>query len=201
MNILQITSSIKEKNSHSTRLVGMITDKLLENSEATIVTRNLRETALPHFSEVHLKAFANHHEVEISEKEKIIRLSDELIQEISDADVLVIGISMYNLSIPTMLKSWIDFIARTGKTFRYTPEGVIGLIENKKAYLAIATGDIYTSENQLHNDFTENLMKAQLAFFGITDLEAFRVEGLAIPGAKETAFEKVAQSIEAKLRL
>lgn len=201
MNILQITSSIKEKNSHSTRLAGLIIDKLKENTKATVITRNLRETALPHFSEVHLKAFANHQEIDTVEKEKITQLSDELIQEVLDADVIVIGISMYNLTIPTMLKSWIDFIARIGKTFRYTPEGSVGLIENKKVYLAIATGDIYTVESQLHNDFTGKLMRAQLAFFGITDVEEFRVEGLAIPGIKETAFDRVVESLEEKFRL
>jgi FMN-dependent NADH-azoreductase len=195
MKILQITSSIKTDHSHSTQLSDLIIAKLKETSQASVKIRNLRETALPHFTELHLKAFANHQDIGTLEKEKIIQLSDELIQEILDADVLVIGISMYNLTISTMLKSWIDFIARIGKTFRYTPEGSVGLLKDKKVYLAIATGDVYSAEHQLGNDFTENLIRAQMAFFGLTDVASFRVEGLAIPNMKETAYEKVKKNI------
>jgi FMN-dependent NADH-azoreductase len=97
----------------------------------TVTLRNLRETALPHFTEFHLKALANVAHIDPIEKQKILQLSDELIQEVMDANVLVIGVSMYNLTIPTMLKSWIDFIARVGKTFHYTPEGPVGLIGKK----------------------------------------------------------------------
>lgn len=189
MKILQITSSIKITNSHSTHLSDLIIEKLKEETpDAEVTLRDLRETALPHFNELHLKAFANHQDIDEVEKLKTLQLSDTLIQEVVDADVVVIAVSMYNYAIPSMLKSWVDFIARIGVTFRYTAEGSIGLLENKKIYLAIATGDICTSGIQKLNDFTENYIRAQLAFFGITDVETFRVEGLAIPGIKETAF-------------
>lgn len=157
MKILQINSSLKAEHSYSSKLSNAIIEKLRKKDPTlTVVTRNLTDSPLPHFSENHFKAFSN---------------------------------------IPSVLKSWIDFVVRAGKTFRYTPEGANGLIDNKKVYLAIASGGVFSEGPRKMFNFTEPYLKAVLGFIGLTDVEAVRVEGLAIPGIKETALEKAVQNI------
>ena len=88
---------------------------------------------------------------------------------------------MYNFGIHSTLKAWIDHIARAGQTFKYTDQGPVGLIENKKVYLAIATGGIYSQGEMKAFDFTEPYLRAVLGFLGLTDVTAFRAEGVNLP--------------------
>jgi FMN-dependent NADH-azoreductase len=102
---------------------------------------------------------------------------------------------MYNFGIPSSLKAWVDHIARAGVTFRYTAAGAEGLVKNKKAYLAISTGAVFSEGAYKAMDFTEPYLKAVLGFMGITDLTTFRIEGLAIPGVSENAVSKSLQAV------
>jgi len=196
MKILQVVSSLKKEHSQSSKLSDAIVERLREHDpSATVVTRNLSEFSLPHFSDAHFNALNNIDKIDTTQKVAITMLSDRLIDELLEADTIIIGVPMYNLSIPSVLKSWIDFITRAGKTFKYTPEGAIGLIENKKVYLAIASGGVYSAGPRQAFDFTEPYLKAILGFLGLTDVHTFRVEGLAIPGIKDIAQEKAIQSL------
>ncbi|MFD1003416.1 FMN-dependent NADH-azoreductase [Ohtaekwangia kribbensis] len=196
MKILQINSSLKTEHSYSSKLSNAIIEKLREKEPSlTLVTRNLTNSPLPYFSENHFKAFSNSDDIDPVEKEETVKLSDQLISELIDADIIVIGVPTYNLTIPSVLKSWIDFIVRAGKTFRYTADGANGLIGNKKVYLAISSGGVFSEGPRKMFNFTEPYLKAVLGFIGLTDVEAVRVEGLAIPGIKETALEKAVQNI------
>jgi FMN-dependent NADH-azoreductase len=122
--------------------------------------------------------------------------SDAAIAEIKDADILVISVPMYNFGIHSTLKAWIDHIARAGVTFNYTANGPEGLITNKKAYLAIATGGIYSEGPYKGIDFTEPYLRTVLGFIGIKDVTVFRVEGLSSPDLKESAWDKALQIVE-----
>jgi FMN-dependent NADH-azoreductase len=196
MKILQIISSLHEEHSFSTKLSNAVIEKLAEkNSAITVVTRNLTESALPHFAQTHFKALHNIDAIDATHKEETVKLSDQLINELIDADTLVIGVPTYNLTIPSLLKSWIDFVVRAGKTFRYTAEGAMGLVQNKKVYLAISSGGVYSDGHRKAFDFTEPYLRAVLGFIGLTNIEAVRVEGLAIPGIKETALDKAVSNI------
>src|SRR5690606_13185688 len=119
---------------------------------------------------------------------------DEAIAALKAADIIVIGVPMYNFSIHSTLKAWIDHIMRAGVTFKYTEDGPVGLLGNKKVYLAIASGGVYSGDRKQF-DFTEPYLRAALGFIGITDITTYRVEGVAIPGIQEDAYSKAIEAI------
>jgi FMN-dependent NADH-azoreductase len=107
--------------------------------------------------------------------------SDALVDELQDADVLVIGAPVYNFGVPAVLKAWIDQIARVHRTFRYTSEGPVGLLEGKRAYLVVATGGTVVGSGI---DFATPYLRHVLAFVGITDVEIVAAERGDAAGAR-----------------
>jgi len=183
MNILHLTSSPRGEASVSIKLGNAIVEKLRasSNEPSSVRTRNLAANPFPHLEEVHLNSFFTPVENHTPEQAAAIKHSDQAIAEIRDANVIVIGVPMYNFGIHSTLKAWIDHIARAGQTFKYTDQGPVGLIENKKVYLAIATGGIYSQGEMKAFDFTEPYLRAVLGFLGLTDVTAFRAEGVNLP--------------------
>jgi len=119
------------------------------------------------------------------------------MDELFAADILVIGAPMYNLSIPTSLKAWIDRIAVAGKTFRYTATGPEGLLKNKKAFIASSRGGVYSAGSPgAAFEHQESYLLGLLAFLGVTDVTVVRAEGLAFsPEAKEAAVARALEDI------
>lgn len=119
--------------------------------------------------------------------------------ELFSADVIVIGAPMYNLSIPTPLKAWIDRVAVAGKTFQYTATGPEGLLKGKKAFIASARGGIYSAGSPAAAlEHQESYLIGLLAFLGVTDVQVVRAEGIAFgPEAKEAAITKALEGIAA----
>jgi FMN-dependent NADH-azoreductase len=195
-HILLVDSSPRGAASFSRKLSNALIEKLkAKHPKATVRVRDLTVNPTPHLEESHLAALFSPPEKH-SEKDKLaIRHSDTAIAEIMAADTIVIGVPMYNFSIPSVLKAWIDHIARAGHTFRYTEMGVEGMVKGKKIFLAVATGGHYSEGPMKSHDFTEPYLRAILGFLGMTDVTAFRVEGVAIPAAQSTALEKAIQSI------
>lgn len=160
MKILQINSSLKTNGLYSKHLADALIEKLKENEpNVIVVSRNLNESNLPHFTEAHLENLSNSNPIE----SQAGKLSDELIDELLNADTIVIGVPMYNFTISSVLKSCIDFLGRAGKTFKYTVDGAIGLVE-KKVYLAIATGGIFSEGHFKAFDFTVPYLRVVLVF-------------------------------------
>ena len=106
-----------------------------------------------------------------------------------EADVLVIGVPMYNFSVPSTLKAWIDHIMRAGVTFKYDEKGPKGLVQGKKVYLAVASGGIYSEGPMKAYDFVTPYLQTVLGFIGLTDITIIRAEGTSIPDKKEFALE------------
>jgi FMN-dependent NADH-azoreductase len=121
------------------------------------------------------------------------------LDELFAADILVIGAPMYNLSIPTPLKAWIDRIAVAGKTFQYTATGPVGLLTNKKAFIASARGGVYSAGSPAAAlEHQESYLLGLLAFIGVTDVKVVRAEGIAFgPEAKEAAIAHALEDIAA----
>lgn len=121
------------------------------------------------------------------------------LDELFAADILVIGAPMYNLSIPTPLKAWIDRIAVAGKTFQYTATGPEGLLKNKKAIIASARGGVYSAGSPAAAlEHQESYLLGLLAFIGVTDVKVVRAEGIAFgPEAKEAAIAHALEDIAA----
>ena len=197
MKILNIITSVSGENSYSVKLADFIILKLLIDQPNSIVkTRNLVTDPLPHFDEVHLKSLLTPVEDHNSEMIDISIKTDELINEILEADALVIGVPMYNFGIPSTLKAWIDFISKPGRTFKYSKEGPIGLLPDKPVFLAISSGDVYTSGELKSFDHTEAYLRTMLGdFLGMKNIKAIRIEGVANPDFKEKALEKTLQEI------
>jgi FMN-dependent NADH-azoreductase len=110
-----------------------------------------------------------------AEQRNTLAYSDALVSELRDADVVVMGVPVYNFSIPAVLKAWIDMISRARLTFRYTENGPVGLLQGKKAYIVVASGGVAVGSDY---DFATPYLRHALAFIGITDIEFVAAEQL-----------------------
>jgi FMN-dependent NADH-azoreductase len=194
--ILHIISSPRGGASLSIKLGNAIIEKIkAENPGSTVKETDLVTLHFPHLEEAHLTSFFTPVESRTPANIEAARHSDEAIQEIEDADIIVIGAPLYNFSIHSSLKAWIDHIVRAGITFKYDESGPEGLLKGKKVYIALSSGGIYSEGPWKPFDFVEPYLKHILGFIGLTDVTIFRVEGSNIPGVKETALEKGISSI------
>ncbi len=196
MKILHLISSLRGEASFSNKLGNSIIEQLATRYPIEVKERNLASAPLAHLSDAHVTAFFTPEHERTAAQIEIIRPSDEAIAELLNADILIIDVPMYNFTIPSTIKAWIDQIARAGITFRYGENGVEGLVTNKKAYLAISTGGIYSEGYMKDFDHTEQYLRHVLGFLGITNMEVFRVEGVNLSEAKEDVLSKAKQHVE-----
>jgi len=194
--ILHIISSPRGDASMSIKLGNAIIEKIkAEYPESTVKESNLVKTHFPHLEEAHLASFFTPTESRTPEDIEAVKHSDDAISDIREADIIVIGAPLYNFSIHSTLKAWLDHVVRAGVTFKYDENGPEGLIKGKKVYLALASGGIYSEGPMKPFDFAEPYLRHMLGFIGLTDISVFRVEGSSIPGIKDTALEKGIGSI------
>ena len=140
MRILRVDSSAKTENSESRRLTDRIIDGLKTNGKSLEVTvRDLNES-LPQVNTAWIEANNTPSDDQTDEHKKTLALSNTLVGEIEAADTLIIGVALYNFSIPVSLKLWIDLICRARKTFAYSDGGPKGVITGKKAIVCFASG-------------------------------------------------------------
>lgn len=179
MNVLHIDSGILGDHSVSRRLTAAVVAQIrADQPSATVVHRDLVANPLPHLSGAHLAA-ANAKPEEIDARIAAeVAESQAVLDEFLAADTIVIGAPMYNFSLPSQLKAWIDRIAVAGKTFRYTAEGPEGLAKGKKVIVVSTRGGHYSAGPAAVMDHQESYLQAVLGFFGITDIEVVRAEGL-----------------------
>ena len=194
--ILNITSSPRGAASSSIQLANVIIDKLRAvHPDAVVETVDLVKEHFPHLEESHLVSFFTPVEKRSEQDRAAIRHSDRMIRAIQDVDILVIGAPMYNFSIHSVLKAWIDHIVRSGVTFRVSEGRPEGLIKGKKVYVAISSGGVYSDGPMKPYDFIEPYLRFILGFIGLTDITFFRAEGFNVPGIKETAMEKAVAAV------
>jgi len=194
MTILQINSSLYSGNGQSSRLADELVAALrAEDPDAELVVRDLAREPVPHLDEARFQAFLEKAEKRNDFQKSVVAYSDALIDELRRADVIVLGLPMYNFGVPSQLKSWFDHIARIGATFKYTEKGPVGLLTGKKAYVLAARGGLYAGTPA---DTQTAYVRHFLAFLGITDVEFVYAEGLAI-GAESR--EKALAAARAKI--
>lgn len=194
--LLNVISSARGAASNSTQLANAIIEKLIEqNPGSTVKLRDLIDRHYPHLEESHLNAFFAPAENQTKETREATEHSDEAIKEVMEADIILIGVPIYNFNIPSALKAWLDHLVRAGKTFSYHTGRPEGLVKDKKVYLAIASGGVYSDGPMKSYDFAEPYLRMILGFIGITDITTFRVEGTNMPDLKETALQKGIESI------
>ncbi len=195
--ILSVTSSPVGNQSFSNQLAKAVVSQLQKvHPDAKLEEINLARTHYPHLEESHLNSWFVDPNDHSPEQRAALLHSDESIQKLMDADIIVIGTPMYNFGIPSNLKAWIDHVIRAGKTFVFQEDGTPkGLVNGKKVYIAISSGSIYSEGPSKVHDFVEPYLRTILGFIGITDVSVFRAEGTAIPGLREVALQKAVDTI------
>ncbi|MGF6849904.1 FMN-dependent NADH-azoreductase [Chitinophaga sp. W3I9] len=194
--ILHLISSLQENGSHSIQLGRAIVEKIQEKYPGSVAEElNLVNIEIPHLTPAVLRTFFIPGEQLTEEEKESVRFSDEMVKQLLAADIIVIGAPLYNFTIHTALKAWIDHITRAGITFGYGENGPVGMVAGKKVYVAMSSGGIYSEGPGKANDFVAPYLNAFLGFLGMTDLTIFRAEGLKVPGVKEFAMQKAINSI------
>ena len=185
--VLHIDASARHTGSTSRALTKRIADKLGD----TVVTRDLA-MALPQIDETWVNSNFTPADDRTDEQKEALALSDALIEEIRKADVLVIGVPIYNFGVPAALKAWVDLVARAGVTFRYTENGPEGLLKGKRAILAVTSGGTQMGSDI---DFATGYMKHFLGFIGIHDVEIVAADRQVVDG--EAAAARADSAIDA----
>ena len=195
MNILQINSSVRRDTSHSTRLAARIVLRLRDaDPEAALTVRDLNDTPHPILDEAALIALFAAPEQRTPEQAARVAQDDALIAEIKAADVVVLGVPMYNFGVPAPLKNWIDAISRAGVTFRYTEKGPEGLLKGKIVYVALTRGGKYRNTPA---DTQVPYLQTVFTFLGMSDLHFVYAEGLSMgPDAEQKAITSAYEQIE-----
>jgi len=200
MNILQINASTRRDGANSTRLANAVVDRLRgDNPDARITLRDLAVTPHPMLDEAALGALFTPADQRTPEQAARAALDDALIAEIQAHDTLVLGVPMYNFGVSAQLKNWIDAIARSGVTFRYTDKGPVGLVQGKKLYVALTRGGLYRNTPA---DTQVPYLTNVFAFLGMTDVQFIYAEGLAMgPEAEQKALASAQTQIDEALAL
>ncbi|MFJ2332725.1 FMN-dependent NADH-azoreductase [Pseudomonas helleri] len=177
MKLLHIDSSILGDNSASRQLSGEVV-KAWQAAEPSVEVsyRDLASEGIQHFSAATLVAAGTPAELRDAAQKYEAQLSADTLAQFLAADAVVIGAPMYNFTIPTQLKAWIDRIAVAGQTFRYTENGPVGLCGGKKVIVVSTSGGLHAGQatGVAHEDY----LKVLLGFLGITDVEFVRAHGL-----------------------
>jgi len=174
--VLQIEASMFGEQGQSSQLAAALAKVLLQPGDR-LLERDLARDPVPHLTAARFAAFTTAPAERTAEQRGVVAQSDELISELREADVIVLGLPMYNFGIPSTLKAYFDHVARAGHTFRYTNTGPEGLLTGKKAYVLAARGGHYQGTPA---DTETPYVRQFLAFLGIRDLEFISAEGLAI---------------------
>jgi FMN-dependent NADH-azoreductase len=197
MNILHISSSARGSESYSNRVAASVVDELrARNPQAAVVARDLVREPLPHLTEDFVVATRSPDGPQTEAQRELLAVSDRLVDELLAADVVVIATPMINFTIPSNLKTWIDYVARAGRTFSYSAAGPKGLVTGKHVIVVAARGGVYAGNAAL--DFQVPYLKSVLAFLGMTDVAVMEVEGTAFgPEVAEKAVEAAATKMHA----
>ncbi|MBI5922513.1 MAG: NAD(P)H-dependent oxidoreductase [Betaproteobacteria bacterium] len=198
MNILQINASIRHEGANSTRVAESIVARLrAKNQDVHLTLRDLAINPHPILDGAALGALFTPAEKRTQEHVARVALDDVLIAEVQQADVIVLGVPMYNFGIPAQLKSWIDAISRNGVTFRYTEKGPEGLLKGKKVYVGLARGGRYRGTDA---DSQVPYLKTVLGFLGLTDVKFIYAEGLNMGAeAAQQGFAQAEADLDAAL--
>ena len=178
MKLLHIDSSILGDNSASRQLSGEVVKAWqAADSGLDVSYRDVAAEAIEHFSAATLVAAGMPAELRDAAQKHEAQLSADTLAQFMAADAVVIGAPMYNFTIPTQLKAWIDRIAVAGQTFRYTENGPEGLCGGKKVIVVSTSGGLHSGQatGVAHEDY----LKVVLGFLGITGVEFVRAHGLA----------------------
>lgn len=189
--VLRLDASARRTGSVSRDLATKIVERL---SADRVIVRDLADTPVPQIDEAWIGANFTAPDARTPAQAESLALSDELIGELIAADTLVIGLPMYNFGVPSALKAWIDQVARAGVTFRYTETGPKGLLEGKRAIVAVASGGVEAGSEV---DYATGYIRHVLGFIGITEVEIVAADRLMVDAeASMKAAEEKLESLD-----
>ncbi|WP_097459139.1 FMN-dependent NADH-azoreductase [Mangrovitalea sediminis] len=193
--LLQIKSSIFGDNGNSSKLADQFVQSYLRKNPGTkLVVRDLTTNPLPHLDGQRVGALFSQPESRTPEQQAILDESDALVEELRQAEAVVLGVPMYNFGVPSVLKAYFDHIARAGVTFRYTENGPEGLLEDRPVYILAARGGFY---KDTPTDSQAPFLTTFLNFIGLKDLKFIYAEGLNVSeDNKREALAQAADHIE-----
>lgn len=205
-SLLFVTSSLMGDKSQSRQVAAdYIAAARAANPDLTVAERHLTPQNIPHLGMDALGGFGAAPEARTPEQAAAVKLADTIIEEVEAADTIVLAVPMYNFSIPSTLKAWLDHVARAGRTFKYTANGPEGLLKGKRVIVVVSRGGFYTGDSPAKGmDFQEPYLRTVFGFLGITDINFVQVEGQAIGpdvAAKGLAAAKSAVTALAPVRL
>lgn len=199
--MLVITTSLNGAEGNSTKLaqqfVAQLQDKVQDNAQDNVqwqVTElDLNKAALPHLGSEEIQAWSTSPSERTEVQQAFASISDNYVEQLKAADVIVLGVPMYNFGIPSALKAWIDRVARAGVTFQYTENGPEGLLKNKSVYILAARGGMYAGTAL---DTQTNYLKDVFNFIGLDNIHFVYAEGLAMgEGNAQKAWQKSNEKI------
>ncbi|MES2102734.1 MAG: FMN-dependent NADH-azoreductase [Pseudomonadota bacterium] len=194
--LLHINTSVRSNGSISRQMTNEFLQKWQANNTGdTVTTLDLAANPVPHLTEQMMGAFFTPADQRNAEQAQIIDVSDRLVAQLKEADVIVIGSPMYNFGISSTLKAWVDHVARAGVTFQYTANGPVGLMQGKKVYVFTSRGGVYTQGPAAAMDFQESYLRAVLGFIGISDVTFIHSEGVGM--GEEAVAKAIAGSRQA----
>lgn len=173
--VLVVYSSMNGLEGNSSKLAMQFIERLQVAQQCEVSTLELIKEDLPHLSSEEVQAWMANADARTSEQKMLVERSDNYIKQVKEADYIVIAAPMYNFSIPSLLKSWMDRLARAGITFKYTNEGPEGLITNKTVFVVSARGGIHAGTE---SDSQTPLMKTFFSFIGMDNIHFVYAEGL-----------------------
>lgn len=182
LRILQIHSSGRKNGSFTRRLSEQFVDKFRETG-AQIVIRDLAD-GMPFVDESWIGANFTPAGNRTADQSATLSLSDSLVRELEQADIIVIGAPVYNFSIPTALKAWIDQVMRARVTFQYTANGPVGLLKDKRAVIVMASGGVKAGSEY---DYATSYLKFALSFMGVKEIALIAADALSIDSAASEA--------------
>lgn len=200
MKLLHVDSSINGKHSNSRKLSQATVTQWIGNHPATQVDYLDLASETPNHLSRHALGFRlPPSDAALSQEQNHEnQVSETLVSQFLEADVIVLGVPLYNFSIPSQLKSWIDRLAQAGRTFRYTESGPIGLAGDKTIIVALTRGGVYSdSEAGQAMEHQESYLKTVFGFFGVTDVRVIRAEGTDLgPDSRARAIEQAITAID-----
>lgn len=200
-NLLILNSSPNPEESISTQLTSYFKDELLAGAPFKVVTRDLGVTPPSHLTALALSGFFNDPNEHNEDQQQALSEGLTLIEELRQADVVVIGAAMHNHTVTSGLKAYIDQVTRPGLTFKYKEDGPQGLLIGKKVYVVISAGGDYSTDATQKGDFVTPLLKEVLGFIGLNDIKFIPVFGVyAGREAAERAINRAKEVIMAEVK-
>lgn len=191
--VFVIRSAATGAASVSNRIVDAMLEGLRAAGPIEVTERDLDTDPVPHINSRTLAGIGRQ-APETPETAQVRAYADMLIEEVEAADVIVMGVPMYNFGIPSTLKSWFDHILRAGRTFRYTAEGPEGLVKGKRVLVASSRAGTYGDGAVVEHQ--ESHLRVLLGFMGMTDVTVVRAEGLATGGTVDPALAEARRVAE-----